>query len=152
MKEGGARGVMSAFNRIGTKWTGGDYRLLTEVFRNEWGFQGAVICDFNVSTYMNTKQMIYAGGDLNLTTTRPWTTASASSAADTAVLRRAAHNVLFTVANSNAMNGIDKDTVMKTLMPLWQVYLIVADCAIAAGLGVWGFLVIEKKKRVETMI
>lgn len=31
---------MTSFNRIGTRWTGGDYRLLTEILRNEWGFNG----------------------------------------------------------------------------------------------------------------
>ena len=44
---------MTSFNRIGTRWTGGDYRLLTEILRNEWGFNGLVICDFNtIPQYM----------------------------------------------------------------------------------------------------
>lgn len=33
----GSKGVMSSFNRIGTRWTGGDYRLMTEILRGEWG-------------------------------------------------------------------------------------------------------------------
>lgn len=70
IKEGKSRGIMSSFNRIGTVWTGGDYRLLTEILRDEWGFVGMVICDFNtVPQYMNSRQMAYAGGDLNLATT-----------------------------------------------------------------------------------
>lgn len=47
VKEGQSRGLMTSFNRIGLKWTGGDYRLLTEILRDEWGFKGTVICDFN---------------------------------------------------------------------------------------------------------
>ena len=35
VKEGGANAVMSSFNRIGTRWTGGDYRLLTQILRDE---------------------------------------------------------------------------------------------------------------------
>ena len=35
-----ATAVMSSFNRIGTVWAGGDYRLLTELLRDEWGFRG----------------------------------------------------------------------------------------------------------------
>ncbi len=67
VKEGKTRGIMSSFNRIGTMWTGGDYRLLTEILRDEWGFEGMVICDFNtIPQYMNSRQMAYAGGDLNL--------------------------------------------------------------------------------------
>src|SRR5699024_10992919 len=37
-----ATGIMSSFNRIGTTWAGGSYSLLTEVLREEWGFNGFV--------------------------------------------------------------------------------------------------------------
>lgn len=36
VKEGETLGVMSSFNRIGARWAGGDYRLLTQILRNEW--------------------------------------------------------------------------------------------------------------------
>ena len=35
VKEGGAGGMMSSFNRIGMKWAGGSYPLLTSVLRDE---------------------------------------------------------------------------------------------------------------------
>lgn len=138
VKKASPKGIMTSFNRIGTRWTGGDYRLVTEILRGEWGFVGTVICDFNVSSYMNAKQMIYAGGDLNLTTTRPWMTASEENSADVAMLRRAAHNVLYSVVNSNAMNGVTKDTVFRVAMPLWQAWLIAVECVVAAGIATWG--------------
>ncbi|MGN0805967.1 MAG: glycoside hydrolase family 3 C-terminal domain-containing protein, partial [Candidatus Coproplasma sp.] len=37
--------AMSSFNRIGERWTGGDYRLLNTILRDEWGFEGLVISD-----------------------------------------------------------------------------------------------------------
>ena len=37
--------VMTAFNRLGYTWTGGCYPLITEVLRNEWGFNGFAITD-----------------------------------------------------------------------------------------------------------
>ena len=143
VKTADAKGVMSSFNRIGTVWTGGDYRLLTEVLRDEWGFLGAVISDFNVNSYMNPKQMIYAGGDLNLTTMKYWMRPSESSAGDVAMLRRAAHNVLYCVVNSNAMNGIYEHTVLRVAMPLWQEVTIIVEALIAVGLGIWGFFEIR---------
>ena len=138
VKTASPKGIMTSFNRIGTRWTGGDYRLVTEVLRGEWGFEGAVICDFNVSSYMNPKQMIYAGGDLNLTTTRPWMNADEGNAGDVAMLRRAARNVMYAVVNSNAMNGVTIDTEFRVAMPLWQLWLVVGDCIVGVGLLAWG--------------
>lgn len=139
VKEGGTRAMMSSFNRIGTRWTGGDYRLLTEILRNEWGFKGMVICDFNtIPQYMNSRQMAYAGGDINLATL-PETWADESDTGDMIVLRQNAKNVFYTVMNSNAMNG----EIVGYKMPVWQILIIVLDCVIVAGIAVWGFFAIR---------
>lgn len=141
VKEGGTRAIMSSFNRIGTRWTGGDYRLLTEILRDEWGFRGTVICDFNtIPQYMNSRQMAYAGGDINLATF-PESWADESDTGDMIVLRQAAKNIMYTVVNSNAMNG----EIIRYNMPIWQIILIVLDCVAVVGVVVWGFLVIRKK-------
>jgi len=140
VKEGGTRAIMSSFNRIGTRWTGGDYRLLTQILRNEWGFRGMVITDFNTIGYMNTRQMAYAGGDLNLialTGTKLW--ADEGDTADMIVLTNNAKNVLYTVANSNYMNG----DVEGHKLPMWETALIAADCIIPLGLAVWGIFAIR---------
>lgn len=134
-------GVMSSFNRIGRRWAGGDYRLLTSILRDEWGFEGLVICDFNTCSHMIVKDMVYAGGDLNLEMvgTNVWKNVDANSAADVSVLRQASKNILYTIANSNAYRG---NFVMH--MPVWQIVMIVVDCAIVVGLCVWGFFVVKK--------
>ena len=139
VKEGKTTAIMSSFNRIGTKWTGGDYRLLTEILRNEWGFRGAVICDFNLETYMNSKQMAYAGGDINLTNF-PISWTDSSSAADITVLRQNCKNVLYMVANSNAMNG----DIVGYKLAYWQIALIVVDCILFAGVAIWGVFAVYK--------
>ena len=147
VKEGGTLGVMSSFNRIGTRWTGGDYRLLTTILRDEWGFQGAVICDFNSSSYMNTKQMAYAGGDLNLANTpmrtREW--ADSSSAADVTILRQCTKNILYATANSNAINR----EIAGYLMPTWQMVLLIVDGVVAVGPIVWGIFAIRSALKKE---
>lgn len=140
VKESGSRALMSSFNRIGTKWTGGDYRLLTEILREEWGFRGYVICDFNTCPdYMFSKQMAYAGGDINLSTT-PVDWCDQSSTSDMVVLRRCAKNLMYALVNSNAMNG----EVIGYKMPIWQILVIVADCVLVAGAVVWGVFAIRK--------
>lgn len=145
VKEGGATAVMSSFNRIGAKWTGGDYRLLTEILRNEWGFKGMVITDFNTTTYGNLEQMAYAGGDLNLGndyTVVPvlepdW--CGEDDVADLYILRNCAKNILYTVANSCALNG----EVDHYNMAWWKILVIAIDCVAVAGVAVWGFFAVR---------
>nr|WP_239471515.1 glycoside hydrolase family 3 protein [Olsenella profusa] len=65
VEEGGATGLMTAYNRVGAVWAGGSKALLTCVLRGEWGFEGAVITDYaDHQRYMNVDQMLRAGGDL----------------------------------------------------------------------------------------
>ena len=151
VKEGGTRGIMSSFNRIGDKWAGGDYRLLTTVLRKEWGFNGVVISDYNDATpYMNPKQMAYAGGNLNLASRQDfyWTNAKESNAQDVAVLRENTHGLLYAIANSNALNV----EVLRYTMPTWEIIMIVVDVVLIVGLGVWGYFAVKKalKKDEQT--
>lgn len=144
----GTTGMMSSFNRIGTRWTGGDYRLLTEILRNEWGYKGLVICDYKTdNSFMNSRQMLYAGNDLILAsvTSYMWQDASSSSAQDVTILRQATKNILYTVANSNSV-AIE---IVGYSMEWWKVATIVLDCVAVVGLAVWGFFAVKKylKKR-----
>lgn len=147
-KTGESRGIMSSFNRIGTRWTGGDYRLLTEILRNEWGFRGTVICDFNtIPQYMVPRQMFYAGGDLDLATltTSMWTDADTSENGDAIVLRNATKNVLYSLVNSNAMNA----EVIGYNPPLWHGYLTWLDIGVGAVIVLWGILAFVRRSRVN---
>lgn len=69
VKEGGAHGAMSAFNRVGPTWAGGSRALLTDVLRNEWGFKGFVITDAGIAgqgDHFDALQAVEAGNDLML--------------------------------------------------------------------------------------
>ena len=44
----GSLAVMSSFNRIGGTWAGGSTALMTNILREEWGFQGFAITDYEV--------------------------------------------------------------------------------------------------------
>ena len=137
---------MSSFNRLGTTWAGGSYPLLTEVLREEWGFKGMVITDYNLYDYMPADQMIRAGGDLNLTQNKQPSIKDAS-ATQIALIRQATKNILYTVAGSNAMNGYGEGVVYRYAMPMWRVLLITFDCAAVVGFAVWGFFAIKKSLR-----
>lgn len=69
VKEGGAIGAMSAFNRIGATWAGGSKPLLTDVLRTEWGFTGFVITDAGAAgqgEHFDALQAVEAGNDMIL--------------------------------------------------------------------------------------
>ncbi len=151
VKEGDCIGIMSSFNRIGLKWTGGDYRLLTTILRKEWGFKGAVIDDFNTPGYMPVKQMAYAGGDINLSTTRFWNKADSSNAADYCVLRNCVKNILYVTGNSNNMNGYGEGVSRSSGTPVSLILQIVVDITIPVVIIGWGVVVfvINKKRKPE---
>ncbi len=153
VKEGGTRAMMSSFNRIGKVWAGGNYELLTGVLRDEWGFKGMVITDYNLQSggYMSPDQFLRAGGDLNLVQGGFPNSFNARSANATEInlLRRATKNILYTVSQSSAMNGMGEGNVWVYVLPLWVVALIIVDCVAAVAFGVWGFFAIRSAMKKE---
>lgn len=145
VKKGQTTAIMSSFNRIGTVWAGGSYPLLTEVLRHEWGFRGMVITDYALKEYLNSEQMIRAGGDLVLAQGGKIPSYENPTATQASRLRAAAKNILYTTAGSNAMNTV----IAYYRMPVWQEVLIIADSAIVVLLAVWGAAVIGKARKKD---
>ena len=50
VEEGGSAGIMTGFNRIGTVANSEHYPLLTTILRDEWGFRGHIVTDYQVGT------------------------------------------------------------------------------------------------------
>lgn len=149
VEQGKTNAIMSSFNRIGTEWAGGSYALLTEVLRKEWGFKGMVISDYNLSNvYMHPDQMMRAGGDLNLSQDyKPSDSATRDGMTDELqikALRQATKNILYTIANSNAMNGMGEGVVWTTTMAKWKIALICVNVGLVALSALWGFFAIRK--------
>lgn len=143
VKVGGSKGIMSSFNRLGTTWAGACYPLLTTVLRDEWGFKGCVVSDMSVYTYQNTDQAIRAGNDLVLTmmSNLPSEVSTQSDAGNQA-MRKATHNILYALANSNAMEG-PKQTSSSAF-----VLIGVVDAVILAA-AFFGFMGLARKKKEE---
>ena len=162
VKEGKSHGLMTSFNRIGYEWAGGSYRLVTTILRKEWGFQGSVICDFKTDVYMDSKQMLYAGGDISLVgnetiklqTSGRYNTPyiSFDNAKDVSLLRRSAHNNLYAIANSNMMRA----DIIGYKPATWKVLVYVTDGVLGGGLATWGFFAIftslRRKEELATAV
>ena len=136
--EGGAHNVMNAFSRFGATWSGAHSGLMTEVLRNEWGMDGFAITDFSgnaaFAAYgLNLKSFdvahgLMAGTDSWDSSSEQWTTDLLTLYADdpdmVTAMRQASHRILYTVANSHAMNGFDEDTQIVAVTPWWQIALV----------------------------
>lgn len=147
VKEGGSLGLMSSFNRMGTHWTGGYYNLLTRLLRDEWGFKGVIITDYGNSSYMTSNEMIRGGGDLYLGQGNSPVSSKDTSATSVSVIRKAAKNIFYAYANSNAMNGITENSKITYTAPVWVLVTLAVDAAIVALLAVWMILAYRKTVR-----
>ena len=149
VKEGGTLAIMSSFNRIGTTWAGGCYELLTTILREEWGFKGMVITDYNLQSdgYMSPDQFLRAGNDLNLV--QGGFPKGTSSATEVWLLRRATKNILYTVAQSNAMNGMGEGNVWTYALPMWVIVMAVVIAAVGVLFAVWGVFAVLRAKKKE---
>ena len=123
VKEGGAQAVMSAFNYIGNTYAGGNNALLNTVLRDEWGFKGFVLTDyFGGYGYQNADQEIRNGNDSMLATTKITNHITDKSATSVKAMRTAAHNILYTAANSWQY----ADGEPKVATPIWKTAMYVA--------------------------
>lgn len=154
VKEGKAGAVMSSFNYIGNQWAGGCKELLTNVLRDEWGFKGFVITDyFGGYGYMDADKAVRAGNDLMLSTTGESGSALDDTQSATAVtsMRKASHNILYTVVNSKAYYDYEPGLHLQN----WMKTAIAIDIALAAiliGLEVMVILNYRKKKSSDISI
>ena len=109
VKEGSTKAIMSAFNRIGLTNCSENYGLLTDILRNEWGFEGTVVTDFggSMTQYANPDALIRVGNNLwlgNLGADALTLSGEGLTATQVAALRKAAQESLYVVANSSEMN------------------------------------------------
>ena len=152
VKEGGAQAVMSSFNYIGYTYAGASSNLLQTVLRDEWGFKGFVLTDyFGGYGYQNADQEVRAGNDSMLATTKITNHITDKSATSVKAMRQAAHNILYTAANSwQYANGEPK-----VATPIWKTAMYVAWGVVAVlviGLEIVAIKrYLNRKKAVATV-
>lgn len=115
--------------------------------------RGYAVSDYaNDRYYMNPQQGVLNGNDLPDGTTSGWSNqkdydgnAVLFTAYDQEngnygelawAMREAAHNILYTVVNSNAMNGIDGDFSTKSVTPAWKIAMPIMT-RVALTIFIW---------------
>ncbi|NMM95030.1 glycoside hydrolase family 3 protein [Bifidobacterium oedipodis] len=129
VKEGGATAAMSAFNYIGTTYAAAHSPLLNTVLRGEWNFRGMVLTDFfgYFDSYQNPDHEIRNGNDAMLSTIGIGNHVTDTSATSVKAMRTAAHNILYTTANS----WMYADGEPETVTPVWKTIAYAAIGVIA---------------------
>lgn len=131
-----AKSVMASFTRVGTDWCGASYSLMTEVLRNEWGFDGYVISDANRRYYMGVSDALLGGCDYLLggamNITPEYESAITSSPTLAWKAREACHRLLYVCVNHRAMNGLDSNVNIVEIRNWWQNLIL----GLQIGIGV----------------
>lgn len=155
VKDADCHGMMAAFNGIGGIWCGASKELIQNVLEDEWGFHGIIVTDYASANdgYMFINAGLQAGTDLWLNTDSDVYKMGDVSDNATLVtaLRNASHDILYTVVNSSAMNGIDENVVVKKVLPLWQYWLIAFDIVMAVII-IGGVILIVRRCRKNNKI
>ena len=131
---GNSHAIMTSFNRSGCTWTSANYGLITEILRGEWGFDGYVITDYydNDVQFMRPLDGVMAGTDLWLGNAKVDFGEYKDNPTVLARMQEAAKRVLYITANySWAMNGIDPDARIVSVVPWWQMIIYVATALFA---------------------
>lgn len=143
VKEGGSNGIMNSKNAIGTKWVGANEELMVNVLKKEWGFVGCVMTDAldTVSKYyQDPNEAVRAGTDKMLSASIDESYWYDESTGTVTALRNEAHNYLYALANSNAMD-------INTGMPVWFKAFITADILIVLLLAAWEVYAVKRFKK-----
>ena len=143
-EKGGANGVMTAYTRWGTTWSGGYKPLMTGILREEWGSNGMSITDNVLTTYTTGVAGVLAGVS-TYDAMLPYITNELPGYENDPVIvtamRQACHRNLYALSNSSGMNGIGADTTIKSktlpMLSTIQTVAIVCGVLCAACMVLW---------------
>ena len=131
----GALGVMTAYNRIGAVAPSANVSVIRNIMMNEWGFHGYNVTDFTgVSLKAMPKESIMNGTTAfcGFGASVDYWNAEALSGDRQMLLsiKEDMHNILYSLANSAALNGVNETTHTEEVQTWWRTLY---------KAGTWGF-------------
>ncbi len=149
--EGQSLAVMSSFNFVGDRWTGANPNLLNNVLRDEWGFRGMVLTDWNGSYgYQNTDDAVRNGNDamLGFASKESNKITNTSSATLVKAMRQACKNILYTTVNSGNYTVPDPDAgKMSNMTKLFLEIDITSGVVLVGAMAIVLVRFFKKKKK-----
>ena len=149
--EGQSLAVMSSFNFVGDRWTGANPNLLNNVLRDEWGFRGMVLTDWNGSYgYQNTDDAVRNGNDamLGFASKESNKITNTSSATLVKAMRQACKNILYTTVNSGNYTVPDPDAgKMSNMTKLFLEIDITSGVVLVAVMAIVLVRFFKKRKK-----
>ncbi len=157
--QGKGNGVMMAYTRWGTQWSGANAGLIKGIMNGEWGCNGLQITDNVLTTYVNGVDGVMGGTTAFDSMLAFYITDQLPKYKDDPVvvsaLREASHHNLYAIAHSCGMNGVGADTTIQVTEPIVQtvsrVAAIVLWAVFAVSLIMW-IVKVQKFKKTETYI
>ena len=155
---GGAMNVMNSFGRVGVVWTGAHVGLMTNILRGEWGMDGFALTDYSNSGSTYDIFLGIMGG------TDSWDNSSGGPGTrvdklkkydisqDPALanrMREATHRILYTVANSSAMNGMAPSSKIVDVIPWWRATIYGVGVVGVLGLAASLVMIAKTKKKAK---
>ena len=152
----GALGVMTSYNRIGAVASSANKAVMVDIMREEWGFKGYNVTDFTgVSLKAAPKESILFGTTAFCgfgKTISYWNADSFKNDKDMCkAIKENIKYILYPLANSNALNGINSTSHRVELMTSWRAAYISCEAIFGtiAGASLLAYIVfsfIGKKK------
>ena len=144
LEEAGGNGVMTAYTRWGTCWSGAHKGLMTNIMRGEWNNQGMSITDNVLVQYTNGVDAVLAGGVSTFDAMLWYVTEQLPKYENDPVvvsaMVNAAHHNLYALVNSSGMNGVGPNTIVTRAEPLILIQIANGAATIFTVLAVLGYL------------
>lgn len=138
--EGGALGVMTSFNRLGCRFASTDYNLVHNVLKGEWAFKGHTTTDgYTTDGFkQHFEEEMTAGIDYTCVSNTDYADAimaavEAGNGQLLESLRLSAKHNIYAISRTIAQNGLSSDSVVVSIVPLWETALLVATLVFAVG-------------------
>ena len=156
----GARGTMTAYNRIGMVASSANYGVQVEILRNEWGFKGYSVTDFTgLNPVAAPKESILAGTTafcgfgandpyINLNNLN----AIAADKDVAEAIQEGMHYVLYAISNSygmDLMNNIYTVSLNTWWRSLYTALITVSSILLAGSAAAYVVFTIKERKSKE---